>query len=100
MASGEQITKALADIPAEDHAQRRTQEAQCFYQQPFYQTLLERYPVTIEQRTLGGVLCEVFTPVVTEGSVPDDRVLLNILGLRGSWLSHPILQLLTQVRPL
>ena len=80
MASGEQITKALADIPAEDHAQRRTQEAQCFYQQPFYQTLLERYPVTIEQRTLGGVLCEVFTPVVTEGSVPDDRVLLNFHG--------------------
>ena len=81
MLLGEQVAKALADIPVEDHAQRRTIEAQCFYQQPFYQTLLERYPVTIEQRSIGGVLCEVFTPMVTEeSSVPNDRVLLNFHG--------------------
>jgi monoterpene epsilon-lactone hydrolase len=80
MQQGEEITKALAGIPVNDYAQRRELEAQCFYQQPFYKALLERYPVTIEQRTIGGVLCEVFTPIVIEGSVPDDRVLLNFHG--------------------
>jgi len=77
---GEQVTQALASIPAGDHAQRRAREAQCFYQQAFYQTLLARYPVTIEQRSIGGVLCEVFSPIATEGAAPDHCVLLNFHG--------------------
>lgn len=80
MQQSEQLASALADIPIEDYAQRRAQEAQCFYQLPFYQMLLEHFPVTIEQRTIGGVLCEIFSPVLPAGAAPDGRVLLNFHG--------------------
>ena len=76
----ETLTKELADIPAENHAQWRAQQAQTFYRQPFYQMLLKRYPVTIEHHTIGGVLCEVFCPDLPQGSAVDDRVLINFHG--------------------
>ena len=71
-----QNAERLAAIPAEAMAQRRELEAECFYNSPAYRALLERYPVTIEQQTLGGVLCEVFTPA----EAIDNRVLLNFHG--------------------
>lgn len=73
---GPPLTKAnIAELPA-----LRLHLAQVFYQSDIYRRLIERYPVTVTGETLGGVYCEIFTPVQGVPASNRERVLINLHG--------------------
>lgn len=76
----EDLLQAQSAVPESDMRARRAMEADLFYQTDIYAELIRRYPVVIEQKVIGGVPCEVFTPV--DGVSPQyaDYLLLNFHG--------------------
>lgn len=76
----EQVQQAQSSIPENDRVARRAVEAEVFYQTDIYAELLRRYPVVIEEETIGGVPCEVFSPVDQVSPQYTDCVLLNFHG--------------------
>jgi len=76
----EVVERALLSIPESDMPARRSMQAELFYQTDQYRELRRRYPVVIKEKSIGGILCEVFTPA--EGALFEhaNRVLINFHG--------------------
>ena len=77
---GQQLQAALAALDDDDWPARRAAEADTFYPTDLYKALRQRYPVTLEQQTIGGVPCEVFTPEQGLPAAHQNRVLINFHG--------------------
>ena len=58
----------------------RSIQAKEFYQTDIYRTLVDRYPVTIKLEAIGGVPCEVISPLRSNASLPRESVIINFHG--------------------